>query len=273
MPPGRSASRVPSRSSRGMRGTGHSSLRARSTSRPPSSSIDPDALRHLAEILLTQRHPGDARRRQESLSGRACKATSFPGLSTTQGRGSLPTRRPTCSIPFSAAARPDAASASACHARPGWSTQAGGRLRWSSNPGHGSVFQVHLPLVVSERTRDATRRSATVSGTGEQAAQELGDGRAKDHLVGDIVTVNAKKRHVEGLRVIPVVPLEPAVATAPRAQFRPDQDAEPLGQGRRVPRRPRANPPRLHGVQADFQMTFKAGQQGTMAIASALPHG
>ena len=30
--------------------------------------------------------------------------------------------------------------------------QAGGRLRWSSSPGHGSVFQVHLPLVPIGRT-------------------------------------------------------------------------------------------------------------------------
>ena len=48
--------------------------------------------------------------------------------------------------------------------------QAGGRLRWSSNPGHGSVFQVHLPLS-SRNERASATAVPTVSASGEQATK------------------------------------------------------------------------------------------------------
>ena len=166
--------------------------------------FDPDGLRHLAEILLRnaiQATPA---------GGKIVVRASVQGDElcwsfNDSARGSRPAKRPTCSILSTAAGRPDAASASASRAAR-LVDQAGGRLRWSSNPGQGSVFQVHLPL--SSRNERARRDGGPHRVWYRRAGdQELGNGRTKDHLVGDIVTVNAQKRHVEGLHVVPVVPL------------------------------------------------------------------
>ena len=104
-------------------------------------------------------------------------------------------------------------------------------------------------------------------------AEKLGTGCPNDHRVGQGVALIAKERHIERLAVIPVMTLQPAMPAAPGTNFRPCDQAELLTQRRGVSRRSRANPPRLQAVQADLQMTFKAGPQGTMTAASALPHG
>ena len=57
----------------------------------PAAWVDPDALRHLAEILL-ERDPGDARRRQDPGALVRCIATSCSGRSAIPARASLPGR-------------------------------------------------------------------------------------------------------------------------------------------------------------------------------------
>ena len=118
LPPGRSSSRMPARFSRRMHCQGHSSCRRDRRLDTRTSSSIPTALRHLAEILLRnaiQATPAGGKILVRSSND----GDELSGVSATQARGSLPTRRPTCSIRFSAAGRRDAAWASACRARPG----------------------------------------------------------------------------------------------------------------------------------------------------------
>ena len=87
------------------------------------------------------------------------------------------------------------------------------------------------------------------------------------------MALDAEEGHVERLAVIPVMALELPVPPTPGTDPGADDQAQPLPQGRGIARRPGANPPRFQAVEADLEVTLEAGQQGTLPIATAFPHG
>jgi signal transduction histidine kinase len=111
----------------------------------PAAWIDPDALRHLAEILLRN----------------AIEATPANGKilvrSTTQGdelswwfcdsgKGIAPGEAAHLFDPFYCGRQAGRGLGLGLPRAARIIEQHGGRLRWTSNPGHGSVFHVHLPI-------------------------------------------------------------------------------------------------------------------------------
>src|SRR4051812_5093208 len=65
----------------------------------------------------------------------------------------------------------------------------------------------------------------------------LGDGLLANHRVGDRVTVAAEEADVERFVIIPMMTFQAAPTPAPDAAWRASDQAELLGQGRRVARR------------------------------------
>ena len=119
------------------------------------SEIDESAARRARSIptrcAISPRSCFATRSRQRppaarSSSGRACKATSFPGLSPTQGKGISPADAAHLFDPFYCGRQAGRGLGLGLPRAARLVAQAGGRLHWSSNPGHGAVFQVHLPL-------------------------------------------------------------------------------------------------------------------------------
>ncbi len=111
----------------------------------PASSLDPDALRHLAEILLRnaiQATPA---------GGKVMVRSSVQGdeLSWSfidSGKGITPHEAAHLFDPFYCGRQAGRGLGLGLPRAARIVEQAGGRLHWSSNPGHGSVFQVHLPF-------------------------------------------------------------------------------------------------------------------------------
>jgi signal transduction histidine kinase len=112
----------------------------------PVGGIDPDALRHLAEILLRnaiQATPSGGKIVvRSSVQGETlCWSISDSGIGLT------PLDAAHLFDPFYCGRQAGRGLGLGLPRAVRLVDQAGGRLRWSSNPGHGSVFQVHLPLV------------------------------------------------------------------------------------------------------------------------------
>ncbi len=108
-------------------------------------SIDPDALRHLAEILLKnaiQATPA---------GGKVIVRSSVHGDELSwffidSGKGITPHEATHLFDPFFCGRQAGRGLGLGLPRAARLVAQAGGRLHWSSNPGHGSVFQVHLPI-------------------------------------------------------------------------------------------------------------------------------
>jgi signal transduction histidine kinase len=108
-------------------------------------SIDPDALRHLAEILLRnaiQAVPAGGKIVVRSTKQGDELAWSF----TDSGKGIAPNEGVHLFDPFFCGRQAGRGLGLGLPRAARIVEQAGGRLRWTSNPGHGSVFHVHLPL-------------------------------------------------------------------------------------------------------------------------------
>src|SRR5262249_10293199 len=121
--------------------------------------------------------------------------------------------------------------------------------------------------------RRAARDGPTRRPPAPARAQSLGTRCPHHHRVGDVVALDAEERDVERLAVIPVVALQAGVPPAPGTDPPAGDQAQPLAQRRGVARRPRADPTRFQAVEADLEVSLKAGPKGTMPVASALPHG
>jgi signal transduction histidine kinase len=110
-----------------------------------AGSIDPDALRHLAEILLRnaiQATPA---------GGKVLVRSSVQGdeLSWSfidSGKGITPQEATHLFDPFFCGRQAGRGLGLGLPRAAKLVAQAGGRLHWSSNPGQGSVFQVHWTL-------------------------------------------------------------------------------------------------------------------------------
>jgi signal transduction histidine kinase len=110
-----------------------------------AARIDPDALRHLAETLL--RNAIEA----TPTGGRVVVRSSMQGdeLSwsfTDSGKGIAPHEAVHLFDPFYCGRQAGRGLGLGLPRAARIVEQAGGRLRWTSNVGHGSVFHVHLPL-------------------------------------------------------------------------------------------------------------------------------
>jgi signal transduction histidine kinase len=111
----------------------------------PTSSLDPDALRHLAEIFVKnaiQATPA---------GGKVVVRSSVQGDELTwffidSGKGITPHEATHLFDPFFCGRQAGRGLGLGLPRAARLVALAGGRLHWSSNPGHGSVFQVHLPL-------------------------------------------------------------------------------------------------------------------------------
>jgi signal transduction histidine kinase len=112
---------------------------------PLVSSIDPDALRHLGETLLRnaiQATPAGGKIVLRSNVRGHELSWSF----TDSGRGISPVDAAHLFDPFYCGRQAGRGLGLGLPRAARLVAQAGGRLHWSSSPGHGTVFQVHFPL-------------------------------------------------------------------------------------------------------------------------------
>jgi signal transduction histidine kinase len=108
-------------------------------------SIDPDALRHLAEILLRnaiQATPAGGKVLVRSSTQGDELSWSF----IDSGKGITPLEATHLFDPFFCGRQAGRGLGLGLPRAAKLVAQAGGRLHWSSNPGQGSVFQVHWTL-------------------------------------------------------------------------------------------------------------------------------
>jgi signal transduction histidine kinase len=111
----------------------------------PVGSIDPDALRHLAEILLKnaiQATPAGGK----VLVRSSVQGDELSWFFIDSGNGITSQEATHLFDPFFCGRQAGRGLGLGLPRAARLVKQAGGRLHWSSNPGHGSVFQVHLPL-------------------------------------------------------------------------------------------------------------------------------
>jgi signal transduction histidine kinase len=110
----------------------------------PTASIDPDALRHLAEILLRnaiEATPADGK----ILVRSTAQGNELSWWFCDSGKGIAATEGAHLFDPFYCGRQAGRGLGLGLPRAARIVEQAGGRLRWTSNPGHGSVFHVHLP--------------------------------------------------------------------------------------------------------------------------------
>ena len=110
-----------------------------------AGSIDPDALRHLAEILLKnaiQATPAGGK----VLVRSSVQRDELSWVFIDSGKGINPHEATHLFDPFFCGRQAGRGLGLGLSRAARLVAQAGGRLHWSSNPGHGSIFQVHLPL-------------------------------------------------------------------------------------------------------------------------------
>lgn len=86
------------------------------------------------------------------------------------------------------------------------------------------------------------------------------------------MAIDAQVGDIQGFVIIPMVTFEPESSATPGTAFRPRDEAELLSERRGVSRRSGANPTRSEQVQADFQVSAKAGELGVLAVPSAFFH-
>jgi signal transduction histidine kinase len=111
----------------------------------PVASLDPDALRHLAEILLKnaiQATPAGGK----VLVRSSVQGDELSWFFIDSGNGITPHEATHLFDPFFCGRQAGRGLGLGLPRAARLVAQAGGRLHWTSNLGHGSVFQVHLPL-------------------------------------------------------------------------------------------------------------------------------
>jgi len=109
--------------------------------------IDPDALRHLAEILL--RNAMEATPAGGKILVRSSvKGDELSWWFSDSGKGIAPSESAHLFDPFYCGRQAGRGLGLGLPRAARIVEQASGRLRWTSNPGHGSVFQVNLPLAL-----------------------------------------------------------------------------------------------------------------------------
>ena len=151
MPAVRAAARLRARFSRGMRGTGHSARRARSTSPFRAAWIDPDALRHLAEILLRNAIQATPSGGKILVRSSVQGDELFWSFSDT-GEG-IPAEAAHLFDPFYCGRQAGRGLGLGLPRAARIVEQAGGRLRWTSHPGQGTVFHINLPMPALRSSR------------------------------------------------------------------------------------------------------------------------
>ena len=100
----------------------------------------------------------------------------------------------------------------------------------------------------------------------------LGDLRLADHRVGDRMAIAAEEADVEGLVIIPMMTFQAEATPAPDATPRARDQAELLGEGRRVSRRAGPDSSGTEGIEADIEMSSEAGELGVQAVPEAFFH-
>ena len=125
----------------------------------PSAWADPDGLRHLAEILLRnalQATPPGGRIHVRSAHGDGKLIWSF----SDNGKGIGATEADHLFDPFYCGREAGRGLGLGLPRAAKIVEQAGGKLRWSSSPGHETVFQVHLPLTPPPEAGESPRASS-----------------------------------------------------------------------------------------------------------------
>ena len=137
-------------------------------SAPVTTSLDPDQLRHLADILV--RNALDATTAGGKISVKSVtEGDELLWWFGDSGQGIEPEAATHLFDPFYCGRQAGRGLGLGLPRAARIVKQAGGRLSWSSHPGQGSVFQVHLPLSsLPDHTKLAPRMAPTVSQDGDQ---------------------------------------------------------------------------------------------------------
>jgi signal transduction histidine kinase len=123
----------------------------------PPAWIDPDALRHLAEILL--RNAIEATPANGKILVRStAQGDELSWWFCDSGKGIASSEAAHLFDPFYCGRQAGRGLGLGLPRAARIVEQAGGRLRWTSNPGHGSVFHVHLPITPHADKDDQSAR-------------------------------------------------------------------------------------------------------------------
>jgi signal transduction histidine kinase len=136
----------------------------------PVAHLDPDALRHLGEILLrnaVQATPSGGKIIVKS----SVQGDELSWSFSDSGTGIAPHEAAHLFDPFFCGRQAGRGLGLGLPRAARLVDQAGGRLRWSSNPGQGSVFQVHLPLVRRTEHADTLPAPSIPAVAGERSVK------------------------------------------------------------------------------------------------------
>ncbi len=86
------------------------------------------------------------------------------------------------------------------------------------------------------------------------------------------MAIAAEEADVEGLVIIPMMTFQAEATPAPDATLRAGDQAELLGEGRRVARRAGPDPSGTEGIKADIEMSSETGELGVQAVPEAFFH-
>ena len=86
------------------------------------------------------------------------------------------------------------------------------------------------------------------------------------------MAIAAEETDVEGLVIIPMMTFQAEATPAPDASLRAGDQAELLGEGRRIARRSGPDTTRTEGIKADIEMTTETGELGVQAVPEAFFH-
>jgi signal transduction histidine kinase len=135
---------------------------------PVTACLDPDSLRHLADILV--RNAIDATPAGGKILVRSTTdADELSWWFGDSGNGIAPLEAAHIFDPFFCGRQAGRGLGLGLPRAARIVEQARGRLRWTSNPGQGSTFQVHLPLSLPpDRVSQAPRPSSASAKTGDR---------------------------------------------------------------------------------------------------------
>jgi signal transduction histidine kinase len=124
----------------------------------PTTWADPESLRHLAEILLrnaVQATPPGGRIEVRA----AVRKDELVWSVIDTGKGILASEAAHLFDPFFCGRQAGRGLGLGLPRAARIVELEGGRLRWTSNPGHGAIFQVHLPLTPAPEHDDEPSKS------------------------------------------------------------------------------------------------------------------
>ena len=139
---------------------GESGSRARSTRpfRRPGPTPTPCAISPISSSATPSRPRRPAVR---SRSARACRKTSFSGGSATPAEDWIPAEAAHLFDPFYCGRQAGRGLGLGLPRAARIVAMAGGRLRWTSNPGQGTVFHINLPLPAPQEQPRINRHPAS----------------------------------------------------------------------------------------------------------------